>query len=183
MCGWLARAYGLQDAAYYEAYNNELHRQALLCWITSIGITGILIEEFLFPWRTQSKYQLVISEPRCLKTKEAFESFTSRLICPPFYNTLSQFAKTLSLTTVVENFIHIFPGKECAIPTSHKWPISGNKDYLTTFYWSDLLIRVGYWVRSWVKKGWKDEFRCSVLGWRGGVWRKLKIIQGQFIGQ
>ena len=30
VCGWLARAYGLKDAAYYEAYNNELHRQALL---------------------------------------------------------------------------------------------------------------------------------------------------------
>ena len=30
VCGWLARAYGLRDAAYYEAYNIELHRQALL---------------------------------------------------------------------------------------------------------------------------------------------------------
>ena len=28
MVRWLAKAYGLRDAAYYEAYNRELHRQA-----------------------------------------------------------------------------------------------------------------------------------------------------------
>ena len=28
MIKWLARSYGLRDAAYHEAYNTELHRQA-----------------------------------------------------------------------------------------------------------------------------------------------------------
>ena len=28
MIRWLARSYGLKDAAYHEAYNRELHRQA-----------------------------------------------------------------------------------------------------------------------------------------------------------
>ena len=28
MIKWLARSYGLRDAAYHEAYNMELHRQA-----------------------------------------------------------------------------------------------------------------------------------------------------------
>ena len=41
-----------------------------------------------------------------------------------------------------------FPLKECSLTSSHKGPISGNKDYLTTLYWSDLLIKDQYWAPS-----------------------------------
>ena len=43
MVRWLAKAYGLRDAAYYEAYNRELHRQAknVMCpWVGTVSVSS-----------------------------------------------------------------------------------------------------------------------------------------------